>query len=747
MAILDTIKKLKPSLAISNPSLAAVSGLASLVNAATKNTKTNQVPNQSMANQSSFTPTKPTTPATVATPRQNIVSTAQNVALTPTVVPVPPPKPVPEIRPITPAPTMLTDKKSGTSKPMSDDELQMSILRKSLKQQYGDSLTDDELSFIAKRNIENSKAKEGSLSEFEKAQQEQLKKLNEITLQEEASINARQAELDERNRLALEQFKNAAEARSQEDIALVEKYGKQNIATTERLLGSRGNLTSTVGTQSIGEIEDQTARSKRAILESRNAEIMLKQAELEGASREEIRQLRGNLQQIKQNESQAILNAESALQNAKLEATRLGDEAKLELLNNALSNLSIEKVKSKANAELTKNINDGFVYDEFGQRVTDAEGNFMTYDSAEELDDFITLKQGDILIDPATGQPVYQAPQKAEFQKIGDETYQVVNGQLVPINEPQSSQKQTQAITQAREKTNLINEILNDPNFDDVFGLVSSRVSSLNPSAQQLKNKVDNLIGDLILDERGRLKGSGAISDFETRIIRQAASPLGTNLKEDQAKQVLSELKSKFDNVEKGAYLSQTLGMTQDDAALFLENIKQQTGRYPTIEELQQSYPSFNGDLGTSQNYQTNVSSIKDFSKVTTSIGKGTATGIQAGSPLWKWGYDFVLEGGKGAPVKSPVSGTVVMARKDGGFGNRVGIKDSLGREWYFGHLDSIPVREGQRLSAGSFLGPQGNTGKTLGKTGVHVDITVKKPDGSYYTSQEVASLLGTKLA
>lgn len=155
----------------------------------------------------------------------------------------------------------------------------------------------------------------------------------------------------------------------------------------------------------------------------------------------------------------------------------------------------------------------------------------------------------------------------------------------------------------------------------------------------------------------------------------------------------------------------------------------------------------FNQPLSMGVNGSTDVSGIKDYAKVSTAIGRGTATGIVAGSPLWKWGYDLVLEGGKGARVKSPVSGTIVKSGVDGGFGKRVGVKDAQGRVWYFGHLNDTNVKEGQQVNALADLGGQGNTGKTLGKSGIHVDITVKKPGGGYYTSQEVASLLNTKLA
>jgi hypothetical protein len=58
------------------------------------------------------------------------------------------------------------------------------------------------------------------------------------------------------------------------------------------------------------------------------------------------------------------------------------------------------------------------------------------------------------------------------------------------------------------------------------------------------KNYYDQLKGMLSLENRSKLKGSGAISDFEAKTLEKAASALGRNLSEDQFKQVLGELKT-----------------------------------------------------------------------------------------------------------------------------------------------------------------------------------------------------------
>lgn len=70
-------------------------------------------------------------------------------------------------------------------------------------------------------------------------------------------------------------------------------------------------------------------------------------------------------------------------------------------------------------------------------------------------------------------------------------------------------------------------------------------------------NYFDQLKGMLSLENRQKLKGSGAISDFEAKTLEQAASALGRNLSETQFMQVLNDLKTKLQNGDPNAVASQ----------------------------------------------------------------------------------------------------------------------------------------------------------------------------------------------
>ncbi len=61
-----------------------------------------------------------------------------------------------------------------------------------------------------------------------------------------------------------------------------------------------------------------------------------------------------------------------------------------------------------------------------------------------------------------------------------------------------------------------------------------------------IKNKYEQLKGILALDNRQKLKGSGAVSDFESRTLERASSALGRNLGEEEFSNELNRIKGVF---------------------------------------------------------------------------------------------------------------------------------------------------------------------------------------------------------
>ena len=55
--------------------------------------------------------------------------------------------------------------------------------------------------------------------------------------------------------------------------------------------------------------------------------------------------------------------------------------------------------------------------------------------------------------------------------------------------------------------------------------------------------------------------------------------------------------------------------------------------------------------------------------------------------------------------------------------------------------MDDFNVREGDRIALGDIIGSGGNTGSTIPGPqgdGSHLDLTVQKPDGSFFTPEEI---------
>ena len=370
-----------------------------------------------------------------------------------------------------------------------------------------------------------------------------------------------------------------------------------------------------------------------------------------------------------------------------------------------------------------------------GERRYDAQGNLIAEGGEKPVGDKKIVKIDGV-----------------DYVDNGDGTY---SKPVVPDTVPSADK-----IAKANEVIKDIDGLLANPNLSKAIGPKSSLIPEALRSGE--RNAVDAIIDSLVdkiaIENLGVLKGP--MSDKDIVFIRNATAGLKKNVDEASFKAKLAEIKQKFEEIRARAEQGGgTTGKTR-------EQLKQEfpQASEAEIEALYKEELGKTNDLGTSGNYpKTDVSNIRNGARVTTAFGSGIATGIQAGSPLWAEGLDLVLEGGGGwgygAPVKAPFNGTVVAAKKNGGFGNQVRIKLDNGEEIWVSHLAEMNVKPGQKIAAGTLIGKQGNTGSVLGSDGrkltpkeiaegrgTHLDITMVKPNGKYYTSKEVASLLGTRI-
>ncbi|WP_092645992.1 M23 family metallopeptidase [Jannaschia faecimaris] len=85
-------------------------------------------------------------------------------------------------------------------------------------------------------------------------------------------------------------------------------------------------------------------------------------------------------------------------------------------------------------------------------------------------------------------------------------------------------------------------------------------------------------------------------------------------------------------------------------------------------------------------------------------------------------GMDFAA--GRGTPILATAEGTVIHAGWQSGYGKLVKIRHPLGFETRYAHLNSIDVRQGQRVSRGQNIGGMGTTGRS---TGVHLHYEIRR--------------------
>lgn len=133
------------------------------------------------------------------------------------------------------------------------------------------------------------------------------------------------------------------------------------------------------------------------------------------------------------------------------------------------------------------------------------------------------------------------------------------NGKLIasggpkPLSQAQetaqiaNNEKQTAAQQSASQSIGIVNNLLQGDVYKNITGAAQGPLGlpfgTLGIFNQQAVNQYDQLQGLLKLGIRGLIKGQGAVSDYEGKILGQAASSLGRNLSNEDFKQALLKIR------------------------------------------------------------------------------------------------------------------------------------------------------------------------------------------------------------
>lgn len=102
--------------------------------------------------------------------------------------------------------------------------------------------------------------------------------------------------------------------------------------------------------------------------------------------------------------------------------------------------------------------------------------------------------------------------------------------------------------SKASSNINQINTLLNDPNLSKVTGLAAYNPLNRIPGSEvnYTRTQLNQLKSIISLDSRQSLKGSGAISDFEFKVLGEASTALDKNLSLKDTKRELNKIKGVF---------------------------------------------------------------------------------------------------------------------------------------------------------------------------------------------------------
>ena len=123
-------------------------------------------------------------------------------------------------------------------------------------------------------------------------------------------------------------------------------------------------------------------------------------------------------------------------------------------------------------------------------------------------------------------------------------TIRVLSKGLTPSQQVPTGVSPEQQV-EITDNINLVNSIINNPNLGAVTGL-SRFGTALQPQYQLVKNQVEQLQSLLSLENRQKLKGSGAISDYESKVLATSATSLNVNLADEDFKKELRKIKAAF---------------------------------------------------------------------------------------------------------------------------------------------------------------------------------------------------------
>lgn len=259
---------------------------------------------------------------------------------------------------------------------------------------------------------------------------------------------------------------------------------------------------------------------------------------------------------------------------------------------------------------------------------------------------------------------------------------------------------------------------------------LTNRATGLLNLQESLGTSIDKSLGDVkdIFAERNALQQQAIENQRQEQLLYLQALTLERGLNADLYARERDRIEDQAKN------LTNTItALKEVETDPFTGNLTEKSRML--LEALGMTESPENVDLVINAGVE-NMPTPRQSGTITTDVGQKTRT--HTGAEI-----DIVYKGGMGAPVPAFIGGEVV-AVKDGkerapgslSFGNYVKVRDASGAVHTYAHLQNTLVKIGDLIKAGEVVGKQGNSGDTVGKTGVHVHYQINDKSGKLQNAE-----------
>jgi hypothetical protein len=213
------------------------------------------------------------------------------------------------------------------------------------------------------------------------------------------------------------------------------------------------------------------------------------------------------------------LGQQDRLYNARRQFEQDQQTAKEKALQEKVQQGQLDEVTRKTNKENNQEL----IMNEYRKRLgipgADADQEAEAYLRKADPQAYLTLQSN-------RG----KASEASEYRKMAQEQRKAEADAKAAEKAAKKEEELAAAKSLKSEIYELTNEIENDPGF--ATGLSFARMRSSLPGTPEyaFKLKVDNLVNRLTLENRGKLKGQGQISDKESEMLQKASSMLNRGL-------------------------------------------------------------------------------------------------------------------------------------------------------------------------------------------------------------------------